>query len=75
VASPISQIKAIIEQVAKKDMAFIDEKSVIADLPIDSLDFFTVIGDLEDSTGRTMEDSKMEALHTIGDLTSHFFDT
>lgn len=72
--SPISQVKAIIEQVAEKDMAFIEETSVIADLPIDSLDLFTVIGDLEDSTGRTMEDSKMEALHTIGDLTRHFFD-
>lgn len=71
--TPISQVTAIVEQVAKKDMSFIEETSLITDLPIDSLDLFAIIGELEDATGRTMEDSKMSLLLTVGDLTKHFF--
>jgi acyl carrier protein len=69
----LAEVQGIIEKVCKKDVSSITEETKIDDLPIDSLDLFTVIGELEDATKRSMEDDEMQALNNVGDLIHHFY--
>lgn len=69
----LAEVQGIIEKVCKKDVSLITEETKIDDLPIDSLDLFTVIGELEDATDRPMEDDEMQALNNVGDLVLHFY--
>lgn len=70
----IAKTIAIIEKVAEESLPDALADSEIDTLPIDSLDLFTVIGDLEEETGRSMSDDQMGEVATIGDLVQHFYD-
>lgn len=69
----LTRTVAAIETVAEEKLPDTTAETAIADLPIDSLDLFTVISDLEEATGRSMTDEEMGALATVGDLVKHFF--
>ena len=69
----VTQTKAIIEKVAEEDVPGMSAETTIESLPVDSLDLFTVIGELEEATGRKMSDEEMGDLETVGDLVRHFF--
>ncbi|WP_300541233.1 phosphopantetheine-binding protein [Maricaulis sp.] len=64
---------AIIEKVAEEEYPDATANTMIDELSIDSLDLFTVIGDLEEETGRSMSDEEMGRVATIGDLVKHFY--
>ena len=70
----LSAVQGVLEKVGRQDLSWIDESTKIDDLPIDSLDLFTVIGELEDATGRSMDDDEMQVLDNVGDLVKHFYD-
>ena len=45
----------------------------LGDLPIDSLDLYTVIENLEEDSGKTLDDDAFEKMDTVEDLLTHFF--
>lgn len=69
----IKQTVAILEKVAETDLPEAGPDTAISDLPIDSLDLYTVISDMEDLTGKSMDDDAMGSVATVGDLVRHFY--
>lgn len=69
----LDKIQKIIEGITKVSPNNLSENTLISDLSMDSLDLFTLIGDLEDLTGVSMEDELLDGLNTIGDIISYFF--
>lgn len=69
----LSEVLKEIEKLAKQDVSSVTVSTKIADLPIDSLDLFTLIGEMEDKTSRSMDDDEMQALNTVEDLVRHFY--
>lgn len=69
----IAKTIAVIEKVAEESLPDASAGTEIDTLSIDSLDLFTVIGDLEEETGRSMSDDQMGEVATIGDLVQHFY--
>lgn len=73
-ADPFSVAAQSISRLAKTDPAMLSLETRIADLPIDSLDLFTVISEMEDAFGGTMSDEAMGAMETLGDIVAFFSD-
>lgn len=57
------------------DLSAVTTATRLGDLPIDSLDLYTVIENLEDMTGQTLGDEAFGQMETVGDLLSFFFGT
>jgi acyl carrier protein len=68
----LTQMRVVIEDVAKKDIPELTFETEFSDLPIDSLDMFTVIAALEDSSGRALSDDEFGQMETIGDMVRFF---
>jgi len=58
--------------VASSDLSSVTPATQLGDLPIDSLDLYTVIENLEDMTGLTLEDEAFGQMETVGDLLAFF---
>ena len=69
---PFTTAAQSIARLAKSDPANLSLETRIADLPIDSLDLFTVISEMEDAFGGTMSDEAMGELETLGDIVAFF---
>lgn len=73
-ADPFTVAAQSIARLAKTDPAMLSLETRISDLPIDSLDLFTVVSEMEDAFGGTMSDEAMAGMETLGDLVAFFRD-
>jgi acyl carrier protein len=64
----LALFREIAEEVDKKKLTDITEKSVIADLGIDSLSTMQIVGELEQRLDITIPDDQLVKLETVGDL-------
>lgn len=63
---------SIIARLSKTDPGALSMDTALSDLPIDSLDLYTVISELEDSLGGSVSDDELGEMTTLGDLVRHF---
>lgn len=68
------QIIKIINQSLEMHLDFKDvpEQSTFKDLGIDSLDFYNILIELENYTGKKIDDEDLANLQTLKDLLSYF---
>jgi acyl carrier protein len=71
-SAPFTVAVQSIARLAKADPTTLSLKTRISDLPIDSLDLFTVISELEDAFGGTVSDEEMGDMQTLGDIVAFF---
>jgi acyl carrier protein len=64
----LALFREIAEDVDKKKLPDVTEKSVIADLGIDSLSTMQIVGELEQRLDVTIPDDQLVKLETVGDL-------
>lgn len=50
----------------------VTEETKLSDISIDSLDLFSVIGNFEDNSGKTLPDEDFEKMSTVGDFLKFF---
>jgi acyl carrier protein len=65
---------AAMSATTSKDVTGVTATTRLADLPIDSLDLFAVVEDLEDTTGRSLSDEAFEKMDTVQSLADFFFE-
>ena len=68
----ILKIQEIIKGISNNEVQDINNDTTIDELPIDSLDMFSLINELEDLTGKSMADDEMQAINTVNDLIVFF---
>ena len=68
----LATIRTFIEKASRKPAPDLSDGTRLEDLPVDSLDLYTLIGELEDETGKSMPDADFQKLDTVGDLASYF---
>lgn len=59
--------------VTSHDLSGVTVETKLGDLPIDSLDLYTVIENLEEASDGTLDDDAFEKMETVGDLVGYFF--
>ncbi len=64
----LALFREVVEEVDKKKLPDVTEKSVIADLGIDSLSTMQIIGELENRLDIMIPDDQLVKLETVGDL-------
>lgn len=62
----------IIARLSKTDASALSADTALSDLPIDSLDLFTVVSEMEEALGGSVSDDALGEMKTLGDLASHF---
>lgn len=60
--------KTIAEQLGIPQSKITLESKIVEDLGADSLDVMEMLMTLEDNTGKTIPDDKVESIKTVGDL-------
>ncbi|MBO6675203.1 MAG: acyl carrier protein [Rhizobiales bacterium] len=71
--SDLKKIVGLIENAVGTSLGDVEQATALDQLPMDSLDLFTVIGELEEATSRKMSDEDMEGIKTLGDIKKFFF--
>lgn len=66
--SLLVMFRQVVEEVDKKKLPDITEKSVIAELGIDSLSTMQIVGELENKLDIMIPDDQLVKLETVGDL-------
>lgn len=64
--------RTVIARLSKTDGSDLSMDTPLADLPIDSLDLFTVISEMEDALGGSVSDDALGDMKTLGDIVRHF---
>ncbi|MCC5975858.1 MAG: acyl carrier protein [Rubellimicrobium sp.] len=67
-----SLARTAIARLSKTDGADLTMDTPLSDLPIDSLDLFTMISEMEDALGGSVSDDALDEMKTLGDLVRHF---
>ena len=63
------ELKEIVLDYLGEDDIEVSEDSVLTDdLGLTSLDLISIVGDVEDSFGISVEDEAMESIETVGDV-------
>lgn len=68
----LATIRTFVETTSSKSASDIGPGTRLDALPIDSLDMYTLIGELEDLHGKSMPDSDFQKMVTVGDLITFF---
>ncbi len=64
----LAMFRQVVEEIDKKNLGDVTEKSVIADLGIDSLTTMQIVGELESRLDVMIPDDQLVKLETVGDL-------
>ena len=68
-AEIFNELKEIVLDYLGDDDIEVSEDSVLTDdLGLTSLDLISIVGDVEDSFGISVEDEAMESIETVGDV-------
>ena len=68
-AEIFNELKEIVLDYLGDDDMDVSEDSVLTDdLGLTSLDLISIVGDVEDSFGISVEDEAMESIETVGDV-------
>ena len=70
-AEIVSQILAILEDVAEISPEDVNENSVMNDLDLSSMEILTVVADLEETFGLRIPEKELRNFVTIGDLADY----
>ena len=68
----LNVIQKVVEGAAGKKINDFSEELRLTDLPIDSLDLYTVIEDLEQLSGKSLSDEDFSSMNAVGDLARFF---
>ena len=70
----LDKFNEVLERLRKGASEGVTLDTKISDLPIDSLDLFSIISELEESTGKTMDDDNFQEIVTVQSIVKFFSD-
>ena len=58
----------VLDYLGEDDIRVSEDSSLTEDLGLTSLDLISIVGDIEDSFGISVEDEAMDSIETVGDV-------
>ena len=58
----------VLDYLGEDDIRVSEDSSLTEDLGLISLDLISIVGDIEDSFGISVEDEAMDSIETVGDV-------